>query len=373
MRFFLLLLVFIPFSQASGAVKLSREWARSTLQSPHYQFRYFNRMPPILTSDLVIQGNAVDGIKAFDRETGHAKWQLAFKNGVEGGAVTDGNKLFFGANNGQFYSVNAATGDILWTYPLNSESLTQPLVEGNIVFHITGNNTVYAFNKDSGQCLWIKTNSIKSTMTLRGQTAPVYDKGIVYIGFSDGNFAAFNSQNGRELWSKRLGDDKKFTDVDATAYITDRCVLVASYANSLYCLDKQSGDILWRHDVGAFNAAIVDDGKIYYPTAAGEIHILDASSGKQLKKIVDIKGLSTELLVMGEWLVYGESNGSVVLRDKNSLEIKDRFNPGRGIFATPTVDPKKKEIYFISNEANIFKLKVAYKDLTNTFPWDLKK
>lgn len=371
MRFSLILIAFFSIVHAEAAIQLKRDWARSTLQSPHYQFRYYNRMPPLLTEDLVIQGNAVDGIKAFDRNTGHEKWKLSFKNGVEGGAVTDGDKVYFGANNGQFYCVNASTGDILWTYPLNSESLTQPLVEGNSVFHITGNNTLYAFNKDTGQSLWVKTNSIKSTMTLRGQTAPIYDQGIVYIGFSDGNFAAFNSQNGRELWSKRLGDDKKFTDVDATAYITNHCVLVASYANSLYCLNKKSGDILWRHDVGAFNSAVVDNNKIYYPTASGEIHILDAESGKLLKKIVDLKGLSTELLVMGDWLIYGESGGAIVLRDKNSLEVKDTFTPGRGLFARPTIDEKKKEIYFLSNEANIFKLKVGFKDSSN-FPWNLK-
>ncbi|MCJ8277586.1 MAG: PQQ-binding-like beta-propeller repeat protein [Bdellovibrionales bacterium] len=367
MKFLFLIILFVA-SQAWSAPHLSREWSRSTLIKPHNSFRYFNRMPPVLVKNLVVQGNAIDGIKAFDRQSGNEKWGKAFKNGVEGGATTDGQKVFFGANNGQFYSVDAATGDVLWTFPLNSESLTQPTVHGSMIFHITGNNTLYAFDKESGQSLWVRTNSIKSTMTVRGQTSPLYDKGVVYAGFSDGNFAAFTAKNGRQLWSKRIGDDKKFNDVDASAKVTDKCVLVASYANSLYCLNKTNGAILWRHDVGGFNSVLVSDNNIFYPTVDGEIHVLDADSGKLLKKIVDIKGLATEVVALDKYLIYGESEGSIVVKDKKTLATIKEFTPGNGIFARPTVDKKNNEVYFFSNEANIFKLKLS-DDKGNMFPW----
>ena len=363
------LLISVP---SLAAPRLSREWARSTLQKPHYAFRYFNRMAPIITDKLVIQGNAIDGIKAFDRSSGHEKWSLNFKNGVEGGATTDGDKLYFGANNGLFYCVDVNTGSVVWTHPLNSESLAQPLVQGNLVFHITSNNIVYSFNKNTGQSMWIdSTNSVKSVMTVRGQTSPAYSKGILYVGFSDGNFAAYNAQTGRKIWNKRIGDDKKFNDVDATAKVTDKCVLISSYANSLYCLDKNSGSILWRHDEGAFNSVLVSDGKIFYPTGNGEIHILDGDSGKLLKKIIDLKGLSTEIVDFKDWIVYGESSGAIVLKNKKTLQTDQIFFSGRGLVARPVVDSKANEIYFLSNEANLFKLKLAQEK--KVFPWSHRR
>jgi outer membrane protein assembly factor BamB len=36
------------------------------------------------------------------------------------------------------------------------------------------------------------------------------------------------------------------------------------------------------------------------------------------------------------------------------------FNPGRGILSPPTVDEKTGMVYFISNEANLYGLRVGW-------------
>ena len=357
------------FSHPSEAKPhLEREWARSTLQKPYHFFRAPNKMAPLLTEKLVIQGNAVDGMVAFDRDSGNKRWALQFKNGVEGGATLANNKIYFGANNGQFYCVDAKTGDILWSFPLNSESLTAPLIRGSYVYHITSNNTLHAFDGESGRELWVTTKGLKAVMTVRGQTQPLFHNGVLYVGFSDGQFSALNAENGRELWSKRLGDDKKFNDVDASARITDNCVLVASYANALFCLDKKTGNIKWRHDVGGFQPVLTVDNKIYYPTGNQEIHVLDGPSGKLLSKIAISKGFSTEIIAYNNFLIYGETKGSLVVLDRKTLEEVTRFSPGRGLFARPTIDEEKGEIFILSNEANLYKIKLHGKK-KSPFPW----
>lgn len=362
-------IVFLFYSNLlMAAPQLSRQWSRSTLLTDHVKFRHFNKMSPLLTKKLVIQGNAIDGVKAFYRNSGHQAWEIPLKNGVEGGAALDGEKLYFGSNNGKFYCVNVTSGQILWTFDLNSESLARPLVKGPYVYHVTGNNTLYAFDKNSGASIWVKANAAKSNMTIRGQTAPVFSDGALYLGFSDGSFTAVNAQNGRELWSKRIGDDKKFNDVDATVVVTNKCLLVSSFSNALYCLNKKNGAINWRHDEGGYNAVYADQDKIYYPTASGEIHLLDLNSGKLLKKIVNIKGISTEIVGVGNYILHGESSGAVVLRDKQSLEKVDQFFPGMGLFAKPSVDQKGKEVYFMSNQANLFRFDLRVEP-NSSFMW----
>lgn len=349
----------------------SRQWSRSTLQKPYYKFRPLNRMSPLLAENLVIQGNAVDGIMAFNRKSGHQQWALPFKDGVEGGAALDGDKIYFGANNGYFYCVDIHSGRILWNFKLNSESLSQPLVQGSKVYHVTGNNTLYAFDKKTGESLWIKTNSAKSNMAVRGQTSPVYEKGVLYLGFSDGTFVAVNAQNGRELWSKRLGDDKKFTDVDSTAILTPTCLLVSSYANALYCLNRSSGSIVWRHDFGGYNSVLAIKDKVYFPTLNGEIHLLDGASGKLLRKIVKVKGMPTGLSEYKNYVIYGESEGNLIVRKQDSLEKVTEFSPGLGMYAQPTVDAENGQVFILSNDSNLYRL-----DLTeahdNPFPWSRK-
>ena len=368
MKYLLVSLIFCICGQAFGSPYLVREWTRNTLAKPHYFFRHQNRMTPLLTETRVVQGNAIDGIKVFDRQTGNEVWSMVLTNGVEGGAAIDDGKLYFGSNNGNFYCVDVNSGREIWTFKLNSESLTRPVIQGRYVYHVTGNNTLYAFDKATGETLWVKTNSAKANMTVRGQTAPVYEKGILYLGFSDGVFAAINAQNGRELWSKRIGDDKKFNDVDATAVISNKCLLVSSFANSLYCLDKTSGTIRWRHDVGGFNSVYLDNDKVYYSNVNSEIDVLDAESGKLLKKIVSLKGVATEIAGLGPYIVYGESEGALVVRDKATLNKVTSFSPGLGLFAKPMIDPEKNQIYFVSNDANLYRVDLKTRK-DNVFPW----
>jgi outer membrane protein assembly factor BamB len=112
----------------------------------------------------------------------------------------------------------------------------------------------------------------------------------------------------------------------------------------------------------------VEQGKIYFPTLNEEIHVLDAASGKLLRKVADVKGLATELVVAGDLLVYGETEGQLVLREKSNLRIVDRFAPGLGIFARPTVNDTGEQIYLMSNDANLYRLDLKRKP-ENSFLW----
>ncbi len=358
--------------KSQARFQLYRQWSRSTLQNPHNGFRHINRMSPILMDRLVIQGNAIDGIKAFQRGSGRQMWSFAVQDGVEGGATLDDNRLYFGAGDGWFYCLDANKGQVLWKFLLNSESLTQPLVRGSHVFHVTGNNTLYSFDKQSGRSLWVKTNAARANISVRGQTTPVYEKGVLYLGFSNGYFSAINAENGREIWTRQIGDDKRFNDVDARAVLSSLCILVSSFSNALYCLDRKSGQILWRHDYGGYSAVYPDHEKIYYPTAGGQIHILDSHSGKLLKKSEKLKGLATEIAGLDNYIVYGESRGDLVVRGKNNFNEVYRFSPGRGVFARPTVDRETQEIYFVSNNANLFRLDLGQKR-ENPFLWSYKQ
>jgi len=360
-----LFLLQAPVSQANS--HFVREWSRSSLISPHFGFRHLNNMSPILSENLVFLGNSVDGLKAFRRDSGAEVWRFQVKNGLEG-LTLNNDKVYFGAGDGFFYCLDSSTGQVVWKKSLNTESLTRPLILDSYIYHVAGNSTLYVFNKENGETVWVKTNAAKSNMTVRGQTTPVLENGILYVGWSDGTFTALNAQNGREIWSKRIGDDKKFNDVDATPVLTANCILVSSFANALFCLDKTNGSIRWRHDFGGYQSVFVSENKVYYSTLNGEIHILDLASGKLLKKILNLKGLASLIQPMGPYLVYGESQGGLVVRNRDNLKKVFEFSPGRGVFASPTLDTKLNQIYFSSREGTLYRFDIKNSS-SNPFPW----
>ncbi len=367
MKWFLTALLFLHAHTCLAGSHFIRSWSRSSLDSLHFGFRHLNNMSPILSENLVLVGNSVDGLKAFRRDSGAEVWNFQVKNGLEG-LTLDKDKIYFGAGDGFFYCLNLSSGQVEWKKNLNSESLTRPLVVGPYVYHVAGNSTLYVFNKDNGEAVWVKTNAAKANMTVRGQTTPVLENGILYVGWSDGTFTALNAQNGREIWSKRIGDDKKFNDVDATPVLTANCILVSSFANALFCLDKTNGSIRWRHDFGGYQSVFVSEDKVYYSTLNGEIHILDSASGKLLKKITNIRGMASQLQSVGPYLVYGESQGALVVRNRDNLKKVFQFNPGRGVFAAPTLDTRLNQIYISSRERILYRFDIR-NSASNPFPW----
>lgn len=380
MQFRFLFLFFIPLScflvQCSTTskkekdVKFSRSWARSTTPAIYLGYRHPATISPIIYKDLVIEGNSIDGLYAYYKKSGHQAWRLEIENGLEGLYLHE-DKLYFGANDGKFYQVDAATGEEQWSLPLQSESTTAPLVQGNFIFHLAMNGSLYALEKGSGRVLWVKTRPPRDPLTVRGATQPLFDDGRLYVGHSDGYFSAYQASTGGRIWEKRLADNKKFNDIDARPVITNKCILVSNYSDTLYCLNKGNGQPLWKlRESGGFQPLHMSGDKLLYSTLDAVL-MIDADSGKVLKrhKVDKHLGHPTTAIPYKDWLIVGYSEGPIVIMNSSNGKIQDRFFPGRGIMAPPTVDVKTGSVYFISQGSNLYKLNVEVAKGRREFQW----
>lgn len=345
-------------------------WVRSALETPNPGFRKINRMTPILTGDLLLTGNSIDGVAAWDRETGSLLWRLKAINGVEGGATLIRNRLFFGASDGQFYAVDAKSGHVLWTIPVKAETLSEPLLDPQtgIIYTLTAANTVYAIEADSGKTVWVYSRQDVSNFAIRGGTRPALRGGTLYVGFSDGYLAALSSKNGQVQWDVQLNKNKRFHDIDASPLIDGDRLYIASFDDKIYCLSADHGDILWRVDGGGYGGLTLRGNSLFYPTSEGEVRALDKTNGKIKWTTKVSEGVATTLVPYKGLLAYGESRGFLKFIDTQSGKIVGQFEPGRGVFSAPAVDEKAGRVYFISNESNVYALSAGW-TLRNAFPW----
>lgn len=340
--------------------EFTRSWSRTTVEDSYIGYRHPAVISPLVKKDLVLTGNSVDGLKAFDPKMGHQKWQFAVKNGAEGVAIDDKMGVYFGANNGQFYHLNGETGHVVWSFPMGAESVSAPLIQGNFIYHMAINGTLYCLEKETGRVIWVKSRTPKDTVTIRGTTEPTFFDGKIAVGYSDGYFVAYTAVDGAVAWEKQLGDSKKFNDVDANPTVTDHCLLVSNVSEALFCLDKASGNILWRLDEGGSShpSSVVGE-TVFYSLEHGVLKI-DLKSGK-IKKRFDIDkkwGIASGGVPYKNWLLLGLSEGPLVLMDQETGQWVDTFYPGRGISIEPTVLANTGEVFIISNQANIYKLHV---------------
>ena len=100
---------------------LERSWARNTVQKEYLGARINHVMEPVLFASLVIQGNEIDGLVAYNKTTGQKIWERSLSGGVTAGAKVDKGVLYFGAGDGFFYALDAETGQTKWSFPIKSK------------------------------------------------------------------------------------------------------------------------------------------------------------------------------------------------------------------------------------------------------------
>ncbi len=337
-------------------------WARRGPEKDNLAFRKINRMTPLILGNIVIEANAIDGMVAYNRESGLQLWRLNILNGVEAGAAVVNDRLFFGASDGLFYSVNAKTGKVLWTFPTHSENIAEPFLDTSkgIVYFLSGANVVYALEADSGRQIWLYSRQDNSNFSIRGGSKPALKDGNLFVGFSDGTLVSLNAKTGNLQWELPLNKNKKFRDVDASPIIDGDLIYVSGYDDKLYCINAKKGDIQWKIDGGGYYAVTIYNEKIYYSTTTGEVWALQKSNGQKIWSYQLKEGIATQVKIYKGLAVFGESQGHLRFLDANTGKQISSFDPGRGIMSTPSIDDKNNYVYFISGEANVYAIEAKW-------------
>lgn len=349
-------------TSANKELQITKKLVRETTENPILRYRKINRAKPLIVGDMLIVANSHDGISAFDIESGNLKWHFFVQNGVEKEPVLFKDNLYFGGNDGFFYSVKVKSGIESWKSHVKTEIVASPSFdpsEGRVYF-LTTSNSLFAMDAESGKQVWTYTRQDPSSYSIRGGTAPLVQGNLVYVGFSEGSFVAFNKSNGTINWEIQLNKNKRFKDIDSTAVIDNGKIYVSGYDDKLYCLSQTNGEIIWRFEAGGYANVTIKEGLLFYPSTNGKIYALDKQTSKKIWEYELKNGVPTEISLYKELLVFGESQGKVIFLRSENGEYVNGFEPGRGVLSSIQVNEKKSEVYFISGEANLYALDVKW-------------
>lgn len=342
--------------------QVRQAWVRSGTEKDNLAFRKINRMTPLVAGDLVIEANALDGITAYNMETGSEIWRLRIENGVETGAALINDRVYFGASDGNFYCVSAKDGKVFWTFPTRTENVAEPLLDTatGVLYFLSGANSLYALDAESGRQIWLYSRQDASNFSIRGGSKPALKDGNLFVGFSDGALVSINAKTGNLQWEIQLNKNKKFRDIDATPVVEGDSLYVSGYDDKLYAISTLKGDVQWKIDGGGYYPVTIAGDKLFYSTTAGEVLALDKTNGHKIWGYKLKEGIPTQARIYKGMAVFGESQGSLRFLDANSGKQAASFDPGRGIMSTPLVDDKTNRVYFISGEANVYAMEAKW-------------
>lgn len=355
-----LVLTSCSFSPKAPEAKflVSVNWVRDTLAKKNDGFRKINRMSPILYKNLMIAGNAFDGLVAFDRDSGHEVWRINISQGVEAGGAVIKDRLFVGSNNGKMYGIDLSTAQILWTFDTKSEIVAEPILNDGILYFLSGGGSVFALDATNGKQLWTyNRQDTASTMTIRGASKPALSQGFLYVGFSDGSLVSFSAKTGTQQWEITLNKNTRFKDIDASPVTDGDFIYINSYDDKLYSVAKSKGEIIWATKSGGVSTPIISGDRLFYTNSKGDLISVSKKDGKELWKYKSNDGILTDPIIYNGMIAVGESQGSLLFIDMLSGLRRGSFEPGRGVFSRPSAQLNEKAVYFISGEGNAYSVR----------------
>lgn len=291
--------------------------------------------------------------------------------GVFGGErifpVIGENKIFI--NFGKVFAIDLKSGKILWSY----FDEKQPFFPYGQVFgenkvFVVANDTdyirtmkkgrIYALLSENGKLLW-QTETDKSI----SHSQPLFAQGKIFIGDDSGKIYAFSAENGKLIWKTPLEAEVIHS---SPAFYQDRIYvgtegsqLTNEQPSSIYCLDSQTGKIVWRFlidyekesgtNLVHATPAIVE-GKVYFGSENGWFYAISAENGnliwkKQLGKPTDRKkmsGPSAPAAIKNDKVFVATWNNEFFALNAENGDILWQYKfEGEGPDSAPIADDKK--------------------------------
>lgn len=262
---------------------------------------------PAVTDGKVIFLSRDGRVHAVDAATGAPAWTFrtqgearfaeagGFGQPVEAGPVPDpwdfyqssplvhAGKVYVGSSDQRVYALDAASGKPAWTFVAGGPVHSSPVLAGRNVVVGSWDGAVYALDAQTGAQRWrFQTVADQRPNPMAGvQASPSADADTVYIGSRDAFFYALDAHSGTLKWRY----DAQGSWIVGSAAQDDGSVYVGSSdTNVLLALDKRTGKERFRFDTRAWTYAspLRVGGAVVAATMKGELHALDAATGKAL-------------------------------------------------------------------------------------------
>jgi outer membrane protein assembly factor BamB len=267
---------------------------------------------------------------------------------------------------------NEMTSALLWTQDavFGFDNFGTATYEDGILYAPSkGDNNLYAVNASNGVIIW-------NTTVRQCDGSPCIDGDVVYVGECMGVYGeptpsaramALNKTNGEEIWH--------FTEPNNNTWVGSPLVngeyvyyTTCNYNTSIYttgcgvyALNKTTGNVLWRQDVGNIVGSVAYDGglvfiSVYNPPAQ---YALNATTGQQVwnqtcgsswdSSPVIYEGMVIQVTVtqtVWSTMVLNETNGHII-----------RQFPAKGSTGTPLVD--NGNVFIPSNDWTMWAFNLA--------------
>jgi len=331
-------------------------WWQKLVDSPILE--YMPREPARPGADTInnrVVTGTRDGILRSIDSKGRIVWRFVSGQPFSAGPTVVDGFVFAPGGDGFLYCFRADTGELFWKYEAGEDLITVPVIADGRVLVNSQSDTLFAVEAATGKWLWQYRRDSPTGFTVRGASRPVVRDGVVYVGFADGHFAALRLENGTALWDRALSSGRQFTDIDAPPVFDAKGrLIVAAYKDGLFSIDPGSGETLWQATITGMVGLVVR-GEVAYATGDARAIAVHTTTGKVLWTTSLGQRAGLQPALAAGWLLV-PTGRQLLFIDPRSGAIRQSFDPGKGITATPEV--RGTEVYLLSNLGFVYSLEM---------------
>ena len=230
------------------------------------------------------------------------KWKTTLEGNVLASPAIYRDAVYIGSSE-RFYSLNAETGEQIWSIKVEGAAHSSPAVYNNVVYFGDFSGIFYAVNADDGSIIWTFFAEGERRFGAKGlhgmqpkdqfftddwdffNSSPTINNDKIYFGSGNGKIYALDLETGNEVWSFQTGEVSHTSP--AVAYGN---VYAGSWDSYLYCIDAETGEKKWNYQtgtdtvyynqVGIQSSPLVADSTVYFGCRDAHVYALNAITGE---------------------------------------------------------------------------------------------
>lgn len=236
--------------------------------------------------------------------------------------------------------MDAQTGEIKWKKSVRHSVRSSIAATDGCILAQDINGWAYSFDAVSGQLLWEKDLKMGKQVPL--DNGILADNGTVYAGTGKWMYA-LEAKTGKEIWQNTSWGTDHGT-VSTFSLLGDKLICPA-YWEGLYALDAKTGRRIWARSYG-FGGPITQYGNVLYVVNNNTLSVVDPGNGETImKKTYDfsLHNVSAPLVTEKE-IFLGTGTTGVISIDKETLDVKWRFETGRAMIYTAAMQKDPAQV-----------------------------
>lgn len=321
--------------------------------------RYFSRLNPTVSGDLVIAGDRKGVIRAFNRADGKPVWQVDLRTQlnqrtgwlnfggddlrVSGGLTSNSKHVVIGTERGLLLALNVADGSIAWSATVGGEVLSDPAIgEGKVVVKTAGGDLL-AFDENNGKQLWRVTTEVPA-LSIRGTSSPVIASGGALFGTATGKLTVVVLDNGLQAWEARLAMPKgatelqRIVDSDSKPLVLGNLAYSIAFNGQLSAVELNSGRVVWAREYSSFQNIALAGGRIFVSDNNDGVYGLELNGGIEQWANNDLTGRKiTAPVAFAGHVVVGDEYGYLHFLNMANGTMSGRLEVDSDVYTAPVV------------------------------------